>query len=446
MVPLTVEGITAGNTTRGHRFLSPDAFTVTGFDDYAAKLRRAHVILDSHEREEAIRQQAANLAFARGWEIVPDDALLSEVAGLVEWPVPLMGAIEDRFLTLPPEVLQTSMKEHQKFFSARNPKTGRIEGFVTVANIDAAATAGKWETLLPPVVSKVMKYQGHYVAVPVNVHRVNWLWVNPAVLAKAGAKAPTNFDEFFAAADKIKAAGMVAVAHGGQPWQDATVFESVVLGVGGAAFYDKALVKLDQAALTSPTMVKSFETLGKIKTYIDKDAAGRDWNLATAMVINGKAGMQFMGDWAKGEFTAAGKVPGKDFLCLPAPGTEKSYTFNIDSLAMFKVKSAEEQKAQLTLANAVMSPEFQEVFNLNKGSIPVRSGVSRAKFDSCATRSMDDMAASSKAGTLEPSMAHGMAIDSAKAGAIQDVIAKFMNSSMTPQAAVQALAKAAKTK
>ncbi|HEU4845980.1 MAG TPA: ABC transporter substrate-binding protein, partial [Burkholderiaceae bacterium] len=315
-----------------------------------------------------------------------------------------------------------------------------------LANIDAVAVAEKWDTLLPPVVAAIMKYKGNYVAAPVNVHRVNWLWVNPAVLAKAGAKAPTNFAEFFAAADKIKAAGMVAVAHGGQPWQDTTVFESVVLGVGGAAFYDKALVKLDQASLTSPTMIKSFETLAHIKTYIDKDAAGRDWNLATAMVINGKAGMQFMGDWAKGEFTAAGKVPGKDFLCLPAPGTEKAFTFNIDSLAMFKVKSAEEQKAQLTLANAVMSPEFQEVFNLNKGSIPVRAGVSRAKFDACATRSMDDMAASSKAGMLEPSMAHGMAIDSAKAGAIQDVIAKFMNSSMTPQAAVQALAKAAKTK
>ncbi len=136
VVPLTVEGITARDTTRGHRFLSPDAFTVTGFDDYAAKLRRAHVILDSHEREEAIRQGAENLAFARGWQIVPDDALLSEVAGLVEWPVPLMGVIEERFLDLPPEVLQTSMKEHQKFFSARNPKTGRIEGFVTVANIE----------------------------------------------------------------------------------------------------------------------------------------------------------------------------------------------------------------------------------------------------------------------------------------------------------------------
>ncbi len=136
VVPLEMDGIAAGNTTRGHRFMAPDAFAVTGFDDYAAKLRRARVMLDPAEREAAIRQEAANLAFARGWEIVPDDALMTELAGLVEWPVPLMGVIEDRFLSLPPEVLQTSMKEHQKFLSARNPATGRIEGYVTVANIE----------------------------------------------------------------------------------------------------------------------------------------------------------------------------------------------------------------------------------------------------------------------------------------------------------------------
>ncbi len=135
-VDLDIDGITAGNTTRGHRFMAPDAFTVSNFDDYAAKLRRARVMLDAEERESEIRQQSENLAFARGWQVVPDDALLSEVAGLVEWPVALMGVIEDRFLTLPPEVLQTSMKEHQKFFSALNPKTGRIEGFITVANIE----------------------------------------------------------------------------------------------------------------------------------------------------------------------------------------------------------------------------------------------------------------------------------------------------------------------
>lgn len=315
-----------------------------------------------------------------------------------------------------------------------------------LANIDTAATAGNWNALLPKVVSDIMKYKGNYVAAPVNVHRVNWLWVNPEVLKKSGATVPTTWDEFFVAADKIKKAGFIAVAHGGQPWQDATVFESVALGVGGADFYNKALVKLDQAALTGPTMIKTFDTLGKLKTYIDKDAPGRDWNLATAMIINGKAGMQFMGDWAKGEFTSAGKTAGKDYLCVAAPGTEKSYTFNIDSIAMFKVKNPESQKAQLTLATAIMSPEFQEVFNLNKGSIPARSDVPRTKFDSCAIKSMDDMAASSKANTLEPSLAHGMAVNSAVQGAVSDVIAKFMHSNMSSQAAVLELAKAAKTK
>ncbi|AXT36425.1 glycine--tRNA ligase subunit beta [Phaeobacter sp. LSS9] len=138
VVPLDIDGIQAGNTTYGHRFMAPDQITVTGFNDYAAKLKRAHVVLDPAEREAAIWQEATNQAFASGLEVVEDKGLLAEVAGLVEWPVVLMGAIDDEFLALPPEVLQTSMKEHQKFFSVRNPKTGRIEKFITVANRETA--------------------------------------------------------------------------------------------------------------------------------------------------------------------------------------------------------------------------------------------------------------------------------------------------------------------
>ena len=137
VVPLSIDGLTAGDITSGHRFMAPDPFRVTSFEDYAEKLRRARVMLDPVERLEAIRHDADQLAFARGLEIVPDEGLLAEIAGLVEWPVPLMGMIDAQFLTLPPEVLQTSMKEHQKFLSVRNPKTERIEGFVTVANIEA---------------------------------------------------------------------------------------------------------------------------------------------------------------------------------------------------------------------------------------------------------------------------------------------------------------------
>lgn len=134
VVPFDVDGITSGNTTRGHRFLAPDAFSVTGFDDYTSKLKRAFVVLDAAERQDTIWNDATNMAFASGMEVIEDAGLLAEVAGLVEWPVVLMGRIGDDFLGLPPEVLKLSMKEHQKFFSVRNPKTGRIERFVTVAN------------------------------------------------------------------------------------------------------------------------------------------------------------------------------------------------------------------------------------------------------------------------------------------------------------------------
>ncbi|ULB08952.1 glycine--tRNA ligase subunit beta [Cereibacter azotoformans] len=138
VVPVTVDQVTAVNTTEGHRFMAPGRFAVTGFDDYRAKLQRAFVMLDAAEREQAIWHEATTQAFAQGLEVVPDAGLLAEVAGLVEWPVVLMGPIGEEFLGLPPEVLQTSMREHQKFFSVRNPATGRIEKFVTVANRETA--------------------------------------------------------------------------------------------------------------------------------------------------------------------------------------------------------------------------------------------------------------------------------------------------------------------
>ncbi|SFR52698.1 glycine--tRNA ligase subunit beta [Litoreibacter janthinus] len=138
VVDLDIDGIKAGNTTQGHRFMAPEEFSVTSFEDYAAKLKRAKVVLDASERADHIWAEATNQAFAQGMEVVEDRGLLAEVAGLVEWPVVLMGKIEEQFLDLPPEVLKTSMKEHQKFFSVKNPKTGRIEQYVTVANIETA--------------------------------------------------------------------------------------------------------------------------------------------------------------------------------------------------------------------------------------------------------------------------------------------------------------------
>ena len=173
VVALNIDGIQSSNTTAGHRFLAPARFPVTGFDDYVVKLKRAHVVLDSAEREAAIWQGAQNLAFAAGMEVVEDNGLLAEVAGLVEWPVPLMGRIADAFLGLPPEVLQTSMKEHQKFFSVKNPKTGRIEGFITVANTE---TADHGETIL----------KGNQKVLSARLSDAKFFWENDLRVAKAG--------------------------------------------------------------------------------------------------------------------------------------------------------------------------------------------------------------------------------------------------------------------
>ena len=317
-----------------------------------------------------------------------------------------------------------------------------------LANLDTLATYEGWDHLLPKVVADAMKYKGSYVAAPVNVHRVNWMWANPEVLKKAGvAEPPRTWEEFFAAAEKVAAAGLIPLAHGGQNWQDFTVFEDVVLGVGGTAFYQQALVELQPAALSSDTMRNALETFRRLKRYTDPGSPGRDWNLTTAMVMDGRAAFQLMGDWAKGEFLAAGKVPGKDFLCVPAPGTATAFTFNVDSFAMFQLKSLDAQKAQGYLASAVMGPEFQEAFNLAKGSIPARLNMKLDKFDACGKTSARDFASSAKSARLVPSIAHGMAVPPALEGAIKDIVSQYWNDDrFTTAAAMKALAEATSKK
>jgi glycyl-tRNA synthetase beta chain len=173
IVPFDVDGIASGNTTEGHRFMAPGRLAVTSFADYEAKLRSAKVVLSAEARADAIWHDATNMAFAAGLEVVEDRGLLAEVAGLVEWPVVLMGEIGADFLDLPPEVLQTSMKEHQKFFSVRNPKTGRIERFITVANRE---TADDGATIL----------SGNQKVLSARLSDAKFFWENDLRVAKAG--------------------------------------------------------------------------------------------------------------------------------------------------------------------------------------------------------------------------------------------------------------------
>ncbi|CUH61393.1 hypothetical protein THS5294_02701 [Thalassobacter stenotrophicus] len=309
-----------------------------------------------------------------------------------------------------------------------------------LADISAVAEANNWSKILPEAIAGHMQCEGTWCAAPVNVHRVDWIWANAEVLSANGIDMPTTWDEFNAAATKLQAAGVIPLAHGGQAWQDATVFEAVALGILGSDGFRKAFVELDMDTLKSDDMVAVFDQMRTMRGYVDENFSGRDWNLATAMVMNGEAAFQIMGDWAKGEFMAAGKVPGEDFLCLSTPG--EGFLYNVDSFAMFAVDGDDKQAGQALLAELVVGESFQEVFNLNKGSIPVRTDVALDNFDSCAVLSADDMAASNEGGSLLPSYAHGMALRGAQAGAITDTVTAHFNSDMSSADAVQMLADA----
>ena len=295
-----------------------------------------------------------------------------------------------------------------------------------LGNLNDVAAAEGWDAVIPAALQRFSKYDGNWIAAPVNVHSTNWIWISKAALDAAGGKAPESWDELVTLLDAMKANGITPIAHGGQAWQDATMFDSLVLAEG-TDFYKSAFIDLDPAALGGEKMDDAFTKLMKMRTYFDDNFSGRDWNLASAMVINGEAGMQFMGDWAKGEFIKAGQVPGTDFICIRFPGTQGAVTFNSDQFAMFNVQGEGKKAAQAAMATAIESPAFQSAFNVVKGSAPARTDVPDTAFDDCGKKAIKDLAEASASDTLFGSMAHGHAAPAAVKNATYDVITAAVN-------------------
>jgi glucose/mannose transport system substrate-binding protein len=306
-----------------------------------------------------------------------------------------------------------------------------------LGNLDAVAAAEGWDAVVPTALQGFSKYDGSWIAAPVNVHSTNWVWISKAALDATGLAAPTTWEELVAVLDAMKANGITPLGHGGQAWQDATVFDGIVLGMG-PEFYKAAFIDLDPAALGGEQMAEAFNRLIKLSTYVDANFSGRDWNLASAMVINGEAGMQMMGDWAKGEFLKAGKVPGTDFVCIRFPGTQGAVTFNSDQFAMFDVGSDEAKSAQAEMASAIMNPTFQSAFNVVKGSVPARTDVPNDAFDDCGKKGMADLAEANASGLLFGSMAHGHAAPASVKNATYDVITAAFNGEYADGAAAAA--------
>ncbi|WP_282609052.1 ABC transporter substrate-binding protein [Pelagibius sp. Alg239-R121] len=310
-----------------------------------------------------------------------------------------------------------------------------------LADLNSVAAKEGWDDVVPAALQRFAKHDGKWISAPVNVHSTNWVWANKKIFDELGIAQPASWDELVAALDKIKAAGYTAVAHGGQAWQDATIFDAVVMSVGGPDLYKKAFVDLDPAALGSDQMKEAFDRMATLRSYVDDNFSGRDWNLASAMVIEGKAGVQFMGDWAKGEFLKANLKPGEDFLCFRFPDTQGTVTFNSDQFAMFSI-GEEGRDAQVKLASSIMAPSFQSAFNVVKGSVPARTDVSDEAFDACGKKGMKELAEANASGKLFGSMAHGHASPAAVKNSIYDVVTAHFNGEFDSAEAVEELVSA----
>ncbi|WP_029618077.1 ABC transporter substrate-binding protein [Pseudorhizobium marinum] len=302
-------------------------------------------------------------------------------------------------------------------------------------DLTAVAEEGNWKEVIKPAsLLDSCTLDGKIYCVPVNIHSWQWLWLSNAAFEQAGVPVPKDWNEFVAAAPKLKEAGIQPLALGGQAWQAGGLFDTLVLSLGGKEVYQSVYVDKDADVAAGPEMAKVFEAAAQARDM----AAGsnvQDWNQATNMVITGKAGGQVMGDWAQGEFQIAGQVAGEDYSCLPGLGVSPYITTGGDAFYFPVLDDEEKSKAQDVLAQSMLDPATQVAFNLKKGSLPVRGDVDLAAANDCMKKGLEIVAQ----GNALTSTDQLLSADSQKQK--EDLLTEFFAStSMSPEAAQERLA------
>jgi glucose/mannose transport system substrate-binding protein len=305
-------------------------------------------------------------------------------------------------------------------------------------DVDELARREDWDRLLPEPIVGVIKVKGHYYAAPMNIHMQTWLWYSKSAFAKAGIdREPASVDELFAALDKLKAAGLIPLAHGGQSWQEVILFSSMLSNLGGRELYLKVIRDRDQAAIRSPAFRKVLLAYKRLQSYVDPGSPGRNWNDATALVIAGRAGMQIMGDWAKGEFTNAGQAAGRQYGCIPGLSVNSPYLIQGDVFVFPKTDDEDAIRAQKLMAGVLARPEVQLRFSKLKGSLPVRPDLDVSQLDPCAQKGMAILRDRSRpVGVTE------VYLTPDQNGALQDILTAYWNTGMPVEKAQNSIASA----
>ncbi len=307
-----------------------------------------------------------------------------------------------------------------------------------VLPLDAVAQRGRWPQVMFPVVQQVVRHGGHVMAAPLGVHRINTLLYNQRLWTQLKLPIPRSWDDVEHAARALREAHLVPLAWSDEPWQLATVFEALLLGEAGPALYNELAAGQRWQAWQDPRVAKALSRLRWLRELNDEAVGEPGWTAATRQLFRGRAGMQLMGDWARGELMAWGAEPGVDFGCAAVPLTEGLHLYSIDTLAMLvgrQRRSADQER----LAELVTQPALQLAYNKAKGSVPVRTDIDPQQLDACARDSWQALA--QPGGAQVPSIAHRMAADEATKDAIADALHRFVkHRELSPERAQQRLA------
>lgn len=306
-----------------------------------------------------------------------------------------------------------------------------VEAGLMLDLTDVAEAEG-WRDIVHPVsLLDSCTIDGRIYCVPVNIHSWQWIWLSHDAFEKAGVAVPTNWDEFVAAAPKLRENGIVPLAMGNQAWQASGAFGVMAIAIAGQDAWSAVNIDKNAEVAGGPEYAKVFEAAANARAFREGSNV-QDWNQATNMVITGQAGGQIMGDWAQGEFQVAGQVAGEDYTCLPGLGVTEVISTGGDAFYFPKIDDPEVEAAQKELASLMLSKEVQVNFNLKKGSLPVRGDVDLAAANDCMKKGLAILAQ----GNILPDGNQTLSPDTS--GQIEDLMTEFWADSSISAADAQA--------
>ena len=302
-----------------------------------------------------------------------------------------------------------------------------VEAGLMLDLTDVAEKEGWRNIVRPSGLLDSCTLDGKIYCVPVNIHSWQWMWISPPAFKKAGAKVPKNWNDFVAAAPKLREAGIVPLALGTQPWQSSGMFGVILVGLGGIDLWSSINIDKDASAARGPVMKDIWEAFGDARK-LSVGSNVSEWNEATNLVITGKAGAQIMGDWAQGEFSVAGQTAGKEYDCLPGLGIKQVISTGGDAFYFPNTGDPEIARAQKKMASMMLSKEVQVDFNLAKGSLPVRADVDLAAANGCMKKGLKIL---DNPSNIIPDGSQVLTADTQ--GQLDDLIVEFWSdTSMTP--------------